>query len=175
MTDDHSAEDAAPRTIRMFPDYADTVLWVREPIDCEDTGLSDGLVAELEAWEQFYCDSLDPDFTWVSPAAVRAYNTDGTRLAHRVADEAGPRFVVEFASRTEGAEFVRARSDSPASNPAAEAAFTRLFVEVEAEEHEAAEFIRDNPGGEWVAYAPLSGTAFKPNPSRQAETASDED
>ncbi|WP_152346523.1 hypothetical protein [Brevibacterium sp. CFH 10365] len=175
MTDDHIAEDASPRTIRMFPDYADTVLWVREPIDYEDTGLSDGLVAELEAWEQFYYDSLDPDFTWVSNAAVRAYSAVGTRLAHRVADEVGPQFIVEFASRTESTEIVRARSDHRASNSGAESAFTQLFDEVEAEEREAAEFIRNNPGGEWVAYAPLSGTVFKPNPSRQAETASDED
>lgn len=38
-----------PRTIRMFPDYAGTVLWISMPIDCEDTGLSGGLVAELQA------------------------------------------------------------------------------------------------------------------------------
>ena len=163
MTDVHSAEDASLRTIRMFPDYADTVLWISMPIDYEDTGLSEWLVAELEAWEQSYYDLLDSDFEWVTATAERTYTEEGVRLARFVAAEVGPQFVVEFSSYEVSAETVHMRSEHSAENPKAEAAFTRLFDEEEAEKREAEERRRNNPGGSWIAYAPLSGTVFDPN------------
>ena len=175
MTDDHIAEEASPRTIRMFPDYADTVLWVREPIAYEDTGLSDALVAELEVWEQSYYDSLDSNFDWVPETAARTFTEEGVRLARWVSAEVGRQFVIEFSSSEAGAETVHMRAETSAQNPEAESAFTQLFDEVEEDDRRTAEYIRNNPGGVWTAYAPLSGAVFKPNPSRQAETAPNED
>ena len=175
MTEELTTDEGRLRTIRLFPDYADTVLWVREPIDYQDTELSRRLVSDLQAWEQFYYDSLDADFNWVSTTAVRAYSEEGTRLARRVADEVGPDFVIEFSSRSGNAEEVQARSDSPASNPAAEAAFTSLFNADEAEDREIAQYMRNNPGGEWIAYAPLSGTVVDPKQSRRPGASSTDD
>lgn len=154
MTDVHRPEDASPRTIRMFPDYADTVLWISMPIDYEDTGLSGVLVAELKSWERSYYDSLDSDFEWVTATAERTYTEEGVRLARLVAAEVGPQFVVEFSSYEVGAETVHMRAEHSAVNPKAEAAFTRLFDEDEAEQREAEERIRSDPGGEWSAYGP---------------------
>ena len=98
MTENCTTDDGGQRTIRLFPDYADTVLWIREPIDYEDTGLSDELVAGMRGWEQFYYDSLDADFNWVSAEAARTFTEEGTRPAQSVSSEVGPRFLIEFAS-----------------------------------------------------------------------------
>ena len=175
MTENRTTDDGGQRTIRLFPDYADTVLWIREPIDYEDTGLSDELVAGMRAWEQFYYDSLDADFNWVSAEAARTFTEEGTRLAQSVSSEVGSRFLIEFASYKAGTETVRRRSAHPAENAEAERAFAKLFDEIEVEDREIADYIRNNPGGKWTAYAPLSGTVFDPNPNWQTEAPSEDD
>ncbi|SMX90625.1 hypothetical protein BI49514_02323 [Brevibacterium iodinum ATCC 49514] len=167
-------DERPPRTIRMFPDYAGTVLWISMPIEYEDTGLSGGLVAELVDWEEFYYDSLDSDFNWVPESAARTFTEEGVRLARLVAAEVGPQFEVEFSSYEDGAETVHIRAEHPAQNPAAEAAFARLFDEDEAEWREAQERRKNNPDGEWIAYAPLSGAVLDLSPNNQTETESDE-
>lgn len=175
MTDVHSAEDASLRTIRMFPDYAHTVLRVGTPILYRDTGLSNDLVAQLKEWEEFYYDSLDSGFSWVPESAARTFTGEGERLARMVAAEVGPQFDVEFSSYEDGAETVHVRAEHPAQNPAAETAFTRLFDEEDAERREAEERRRNNPGGNWIAYAPLSGTVFDPNQGLGAQQEHEED
>ncbi|MDR6636386.1 hypothetical protein [Paenarthrobacter nitroguajacolicus] len=37
-------------TVRLFPDYGDTALWLDSPIDYDITGLTRSLVRELQAW-----------------------------------------------------------------------------------------------------------------------------
>lgn len=175
MTDGHTDEGRPLRTIRIFPDYANTVVWISEPIHYEEARLSAGLLAELESWEQSYYDSLNPEFEWVSEAAARAFTEEGTRLAGLVSAEVGPDFSVEFASYEDTTETVHIRAETSAQNPSAEKAFAQLFEETEAAEREAAEYFRNNPNAEWIAYAPLSGTVFEPNPGREAEASPDED
>lgn len=58
---DIPAKDRRP-TVRMFPDYADTVLWFEGPVDYDLTGLTPDLLHDLTAWEQSYYDSLTSDF-----------------------------------------------------------------------------------------------------------------
>ncbi|MCD1284764.1 hypothetical protein CV023_02730 [Brevibacterium sp. CCUG 69071] len=148
------------------------MVWLDQPIRYRETGLTSGLVDDLDAWEQSYYDSLTDDIEWVSLAAARAYTVEGTRLAHRVAAEVGPRFVVEFASYEDAADTVRVRSEHPTENPEAEKAFTKLFDEIDAEDREAAK-VRSSPDGETIAYAPMSNTVFNPNSNLQTEAGPD--
>ena len=172
MTEAPMAEGRPLRTIRIFPDYAHTVVWISQPIHYEETGLSAELVAELDAWEQFYYDSLNSDIEWASESAARTFTVEGTRLAGLVSAEVGPGFTIEFSSYEVNVETVHIRAETSAQNPTAEEAFTQLFEEAEA--CEAAEHFRNSPNAERIAYAPLSGSVFKPIPGREAEAARDE-
>lgn len=166
-------DERPPRTIRMFPDYACSVLWIRDPINYLKSGLSTGLVAELQAWEQSYYDSLNDEIDWVSDAAARAFTEEGVRLARLVSAEVGPQFVVRFSSYETGAETVYSRAEQATENSNAESAFTSLFDEVDEDDRRIAEPVRSSPDGGWLAYAPLSDTVFTPN--RQTENAPEED
>ncbi|PCC41507.1 hypothetical protein CIK65_17340 [Brevibacterium aurantiacum] len=159
MTD----ENCTTTTVRMFPDYADTVLWIVFPIDYEDTDLSPDLVSQLDAWEQSYYEALDADFNWKSADAARAFTQTGIDLAGQVANELGEEFVVEFASYEHHAPTYTVQSRSPADNDEAFAAFSTIVAELDAEDERAAQLVAEaGPDGEWTAYAPLSGETFTP-------------
>lgn len=161
-----------PAQIRVFPDYAHTVIWYRGPVQYETTELSPDLVKRLCAWEQFYYDSYDDsptdDFEWRPPSAASTFTADGTALARRVALEVGLEFEVEFASYEDGAPVVTFQASGPAENPKAAAAFAELVAEAEREDAQTEEMIAD--GGEWSAYAPNSGTTFHPDRQAQADS-----
>lgn len=172
MSDEAAVDAAQYETIRLFPDYVRTVLWLDQPIHYDRTGLSSELVKELEAWEQSYYDSLTDDIAWKSAGHAHAYTVEGARLAACVAAEAGPRFVAEFDSSEDGAETVYARTKSPALNAAAEASFIRLQEEWIAEDQRVADLLAES-NGSWTAYAPLSGQTF--TPASRAERSEDHD
>ena len=103
--------------VRMFPDYAGTVLWYGGgPVDYEDAHLPAGLVADLEAWEASYYDGLDDEMEWRSRDLARAYAAQGAELARRVAEALGSAFVIH-------GDGGKARSDGPPTSPEAAAAF----------------------------------------------------
>ena len=112
--------------VRLLPDYAGSVLWFPEPVDYAASFLDSALVSDLIRWEIDYYDSLDADFNWRSPALAGAFTTAGMALALRVAVQLGTGFDVEFASYETGVATRRFRSEFPADNPAAAAAFTAL-------------------------------------------------
>ena len=150
--------------VRMFPDYADTVLWFGDPVDYDLTGLTQGLVSDLQAWERSYYASLTPDFDWKSPDAAHRFTEEGNRLAQRVADELGDGYEIEFSSYERDVPARRFRGTG-APNARAAAAFDVLAVAVRAGQVEVsrarAAARRGDPPG-WFAYAPLSDTVFKP-------------
>ena len=155
--------DAPHEIIRMFPDYADTVLWFGDgPVEYSDTGLTAALVDDLQHWEQTFYESRTADFEFVSRAAEVSHAEEGVKLAERVSAEVGPRFAIACDSVEGRDETVLLRAERPAENPAAEAAFTRLREELIAEEKRTAEIFAES-GGVWTAYAPLSGETFTPN------------
>jgi hypothetical protein len=165
---DIPAKDRRP-TVRMFPDYADTVLWFEGPVDYDLTGLTPDLLHDLTAWEQSYYDSLTSDFDWTSEDEARRFTAEGNLLARRVADEIGDGYDVELATYEENAPARRFRGRDPALNARAAAAFAVLAAAAaaEAEEEEvdqAREATRRTEDTGWIAYAPLSGTVFKPPP-----------
>ncbi|MGO2376636.1 hypothetical protein [Brevibacterium aurantiacum] len=159
MTD----ENCPMTTVRMFPDYADTVLWIVFPIDYEDTDLSPDLVSQLDAWEQSYYEALDADFNWKSADAARAFTQTGIDLVGQLANELGEEFTVEFASYEPRAPTYTVQSRRPADNDEACAAFSAIVAELDAEDVRAALLVAEaGPDTEFTAFEPLSGETFTP-------------
>lgn len=152
--------------MRLFPDYAGTVLWFAGPVDYQLSGLTPELVDELRDWEQFYYDVLTPELDWSSPELAHQYTVKGNHLAGRVADELGDGYEVEFRSYEPGAPRRRFRGTGHALNPWAVAAFDELVAALRTEQDRTASALTASHNGDrtgWVAYAPLSGTTFKPH------------
>jgi hypothetical protein len=148
MDDDH----ARTHLVRMFPDYADSVLWLDGPVDYGESGLSEQLVADLREWEEA---------CYASPTRRDVQQTQS--LARRVAAELGSRFAVEYDAAEDTDDVRRVTSARPALNVEAEAAFlARAEEAVRAQERLAA--LKDEPGHGtgWSAVAPLTGAEYRP-------------
>lgn len=162
--------------IRLYPDYADTVLWLYGPVPYADARLSPALTADLEAWEASYYASLDSNQSWKHPQAAAPFTATGRKLAQRLAEELGVGFEVDFHSYAPRSLRKRFRSEQPSQNPAAADAFRAM---VAAEEELKARIEADQSDGVgWFAYAPLSGTVFDPGghfPGHQLNPAQQED
>ena len=139
-------------TVRMFPDYAGTVLWFGGPVSYEDSGLTQPLVRALHSWKERYYLSITQDFEWVSAEAARRFTTEGHRLAECVADELGERYDVEFASHENDVPARIFRASGPASNAKAVAAFDAMTATLQT----------GGDGSGWYTWAPLSDTSFVP-------------
>ncbi|MFJ6534593.1 hypothetical protein ACIQH5_00045 [Paenarthrobacter sp. NPDC091711] len=162
-------ESPQPSVVRLFPDYGDTVLWLDLPIDYELTSLPEDLVDELRAWELSYYASLTPEISWKSAALATRFTEEGNRLAQRVADELGPGFEIEFRSYQEGVPTRRFRGVA-AANATAVAAFTALVTASRDEQSGISNALASSGQGETTglyAYAPRSGSVFKPPPAGQ--------
>ncbi|HRO29007.1 MULTISPECIES: hypothetical protein [Micrococcaceae] len=157
--------EGQPPVVRMFPDYADTVLWFGGPVPYDESGLSEGLVRELEDWEQSYCDSLTPDEDWKSSELARQFTAEGNRLAQRVADELGDGYEVQFSSYEPGVPPRRFRGARSSLNPQAAAAFGELEATLIAEQEKSDNVagVPDGDNSEWFAVAPLTGAIFRPH------------
>lgn len=156
-------------TVRLFPDYGDTALWLDGPIDYSLTRLPEGLVHELRDWEQFYYESLTRDFTWKSAETAARYTAEGHRLAQRVADELGDGYEVEFWPSEENARPHRF-CGTRAPNPQVVAAFDALAAAAHAEKERIARSLAYAPPGTgtgWFATSPLSGSVFRPMQAEQ--------
>lgn len=150
-----------PRVLRIFPDYADSVLWLAEPVPYGISGLTRELVHDLAAWEQFYYDSLTADVVFRSPELAHEFTVRGRRLAGRVADELGEGWEVEFRSYEPRVAPVRIRGRGVATNAQAAAAFDALVADRDAEQAES-QRARVTGDGRWSARAPLSDTRYGP-------------
>ncbi len=156
------AADKVP-VVRMFPDYADTVLWFDGPVDYAECGLSERLIRDLRRWEQGYYDALD-DLEWRTPELAARFTKDGTRLAQQVARELGAGFEVEFRSYENGAGVRRFRGKGPGS-PEATAAFGQRAADIRDDREQLARLKAEDEAsgaGDWFAYAPESGAVFRP-------------
>ncbi|MHA7303954.1 hypothetical protein ACX80E_01715 [Arthrobacter sp. TMN-49] len=163
-----AAAEGTPVRVRMFPDYADTVVWLpgHGPVNYDDAHLSPGLTADLMAWEASYYASLTPELDWRSASRAADFTAAGQDLAQRLAKELGENFTVEFHSYAGKSSKELFRSSDRAKNPAAVEAFTAF---VAAEAALLAKFAADTTNGVgWFAYAPMSGTVFQPGPDSRA-------
>lgn len=122
--------------VRVFPDYADTVLWFAPgPVSYEESHLTEGLVAELVEWEGTYYASLTDLFQWRPEANLLAFDVEGLRLAHRLAEELGDAVEVEYRNYQKGAlEPARVRGTGKGTNSAARAAFVKMAHDAKVED-----------------------------------------
>ena len=109
--------------VRVFPDYARSVIWFSDPMPYSETKLSSGLVERLISWEAQYYAALTDNFEWRSLDKLHTFSAEGLELARKVSNEIGPEFSVEYRSFENGAAVAQLQSDEPASNYSAEAAF----------------------------------------------------
>lgn len=152
-----------PLTVRMFPDYAGTVLWLAGPVGYETSGLTPGLISALRAWEGSYYQSLNLDLDWVSAEAALRFTATGEHLAGWLADELGEGYQIEFTSYEKGRAPVRRfRSSGPGRNTEAVARFNALAAALQEQVDEGGKAHADRQRGKgWLAWAPLTGTSFK--------------
>lgn len=160
-----SSEKGQRQVVRMFPDYADTVLWFGGPVAYTSSGLNPELVRDLQDWEQSYYDALTPDLEWKSAELFRQFTQDGSGLARRVAEELGNAYEVELRSHEQGVPPSRFRGTGAITNPSAVAAFDELTVVLRTERNKSASSAAGRSGevSEWFASAPLPGTTYKPH------------
>ncbi|GAB2572056.1 hypothetical protein [Microlunatus antarcticus] len=113
----------ATSVVRLFPDYAESVIWFRGPVPYEDTRLDPRLIADLRAWDASYYAGLTADLAWRAAGVEAAFHAEGARLARRLADQIGDDFQVEHDL---GESHRRVRGAGPPRNPDAAAAFAEL-------------------------------------------------
>ncbi|HEY4268497.1 MAG TPA: hypothetical protein VGM94_09935 [Galbitalea sp.] len=121
--------------VRVFPDYADTVLWFASgPVDYEDAGVSDDLGHAMMSWERAWYDGVTDDLHFSSVEIARELGTEGLRLATWLSAELGDSFEVEVLLEETGVGNQRLSGTGPGSNPNAVAAFRRMAAEDKAEQ-----------------------------------------
>lgn len=152
-----------PAVIRMFVDYADTVLWIDEPIDYANTALSVELVTALRAWEADFYASLNGDYGFRTAELALVHSAEGQRLAQRVAGELGHGFVIDHQGDEGPASPRYLHSDHPASNPEAARCFTALFAAAQKQVDELAALAQE--GGLYFS-SPRTGEEFPSRPRR---------
>jgi hypothetical protein len=114
--------------VRLFPGWAESSVWFDGPVAYEDTGLDDGLVADLRAWDDSYYAAITPPaYAWPGADLEARHLRAAARLARRIADEVGDEFEVEH-----DPDRRRVRASGPPSNDAAAAAFRALAARAEA-------------------------------------------
>jgi hypothetical protein len=155
----------ATRIVRVFPDYANSVIWFSDPVGYDETRLSEGLVARLMAWEASYYSGLTENLEWRSPDLLHLLSSEGLELARAVAHEIGPEFEVEYRSFEDVRATALLRSEGSASNPSARDAFAARAAS--ARKEWAATRERDantapGSGGGWYGGA-ASGAIFRPH------------
>lgn len=123
VKDIEAVSEYATTVIRLFPDYAESVIWFPAPVAYEETRLDAPLITELQAWEASYYVGLTPNQSWRSPELETRFHTDGVRLARLLADQLGDHFQVEY---DHGDVHHRIRGAGLAQNPDAAGAFQRL-------------------------------------------------
>ena len=119
-----AVDSSATNVVHLFPDYAESVIWLRTPIPYEMTRLDAWLVEALKSWDQSYYAGLTPDLSWRSPGLQAEFLAEGARLARRLADQIGDEFQVQH--QLPDGLHRRVRGSGPARNPDAAAAFRRL-------------------------------------------------
>jgi hypothetical protein len=118
-----AVSEYATTVVRLFPDYAGSVIWFSTPVPYEETGLDPQLTDDLQAWDASYYAGLDSGYDWRTPKLEARFLAEGARLARRLADQIGDDFQVEHDL---GESRRRVRGAGPARNPEPAAAFHRL-------------------------------------------------
>jgi hypothetical protein len=144
--------------VRVFPDYAGTVLWfVDGPVDYSDAKVTASLAADMSAWEDSYYTGLDDEREWKTTDLEVHHYREGLRLARALSVELGDAFEVEvFAQDSEGNEYkLRIQGRGRGSNPRAVGAFKEWAAASGAEDTKFRELKASGGSFHWTAYAPV--------------------
>jgi hypothetical protein len=154
----------ATDVVRVFPDHAGSVIWFSEPLPYAETRLTPDLIAQLEDWEAQYYAALDADLRWRPSVSLHGFSARGLELARGVSVELGPCFAVEYRSFEDRKAVTRLRSEHPAKNLAAEAAFLDRADRARADGAEARARLAARPDAApgWYARSQRSGAIFRP-------------
>jgi hypothetical protein len=145
--------------VRVFPDYADSVLWfVGGPVDYAEAKLSDSLATDMMAWDTSYYAGLDSDRQWRSPDLETHHCREGLRLARGLSDELGDAFEVEvFAlDKKRNKHKVRLLGQREGTNPRAIAAFRARAAADEATMARIEDLKASGVTFGWTTHAPLN-------------------
>jgi len=150
--------------VRVFPDFAGTVLWAGGAVGYEEAHLSRELEEDFQAWESFHRSRLDPDRPNHASQDERDFALVGRALAERLSQELGR--GVEVHLIVEGRQLFR--SVDPPVNPRAAKA---LHGRAEWQAAQARALVEKVDDGRWHAYNPVSGRRFHPDRTRSDENA----
>lgn len=156
----------ATTIVRIFPDYAGSVVWFSDPVPYEESALSSELVERLTAWEASYYAALDDDLRWRPTASLHEFSATGLELARAVSAEIGPEFEVQYASFEQRSASAELRSEHPATNPAARDAFAARAARARADWAKTRARLAATPAdsrGGWYAIGP-GGAILRPSP-----------
>ena len=154
--------------VRLMYDHASSVVWFPDPVRYERSGLSPELITDLRAWGRLHDEGLDHDFEWRSPELPARVDRERQELAHRLGDELGSAFEVEFHVPHGvwfGPRFAMYRSTEPPTNAEAAAVFAAMADAARAERVALArESANAAPGDAfgWFAVNPGTGQKFVP-------------
>ncbi|AMM21557.1 hypothetical protein AX769_17190 [Frondihabitans sp. PAMC 28766] len=109
--------------VSLAPEDESDVIWFSGPVDLEDSKLSDAFIKELLEWVRFFLSHTKTNLYVVDAESMPYFRNEGIRLATRLANEIGSRFVVEFDPDERLRSPRRFRAAGPAINAAAEAVF----------------------------------------------------
>lgn len=127
--------------VRLMYDHASSVVWFPYPVRYEQSKLSPDLIAGLRAWGRLHDEGLDHEQQWRSPDLPARVDRERQELAHRLGDELGSAFEIEFAV-PQGVQFgprhASYRSPEPPTNTEAAAIFTAWADAARAERAELA-------------------------------------
>lgn len=150
------ASDDEYSLIRIFPDFADSVIWfVIGTVSYEESRVSADLRRDMEAWQAHYEETMGNTFVWRSREDHAYHAAEGRRLAERLAAEVGQDFKVEYFDVRD--RKVQVRSSRPATNKAAAQALSTVAtshrefderIEREAEEGASFGWFANCPNGE---------------------------
>ncbi|MBO1738810.1 hypothetical protein [Leifsonia sp. TF02-11] len=148
------ASDDDYSVIRVFPDYAESVMWfIIGTVSYRESCISDTLRHDMEAWENHYYEAMGNDLVWRSREDEKYHAAEGRRLAEALSVEVGHALEVEYYDERD--RKVRVRSDEPATNERAARAFDRiraahleLVVRVTREPEAAFGWFADDPNDE---------------------------
>lgn len=155
--------------VRLFYDYASSVVWFPDPVPHIECRLSPELSADLDAWRHSFDVGLEQQ-EWRSPELAARAEREGRDLAQRLGDELGSTFEIDYHVFAQP-RASRYRSPNSPTNAEAAAVFTK-WADAARVEHDdlrrrAAE--RRPVGGSFGWYAEIPGVGRYTPPTPPVE------
>jgi len=90
----------ATTVVRLFPDYAESVIWFDSPVSYEESRLDARLITDLQMWEASYYAGLTSGYSWRTAGLETRFRTEGARLARPAALHFSPTAADSLSNRS---------------------------------------------------------------------------